>query len=165
VSVDTGITGSSSEVLVLAVRDVEMSLGVTVFLCETKIDDVDLVSTLANAHQEVIGLDITVDEGLGVDVFDTGNELIGKKKYSLKRELAVAEVEKILQTRAEEIDDHGVVVTFGTEPANERNTNTTSQGLVNTGFVFQLRVLGFDILKLDGNLFTRNDVGSCYGMS
>jgi len=165
VSVDTGVTGSSSEVLVLAIRDVEVSLGVTVFLCKTEIDDVDLVSTLANTHQEVVGLDITVDEGLGVNVFDAGNELIGEKEDGLQRELAVAEVEKILQTGSQEINDHSIVVTFSTEPTNERNTNTTGERLVDTGFVFKLGVLGFDVLKLDGNLLTGDDVGAYMVMS
>jgi hypothetical protein len=159
-SVDTGVTGSSSEVLVLTVRNVEVSLGVTVFLRETKINHVDLVTTLANTHQEVVGLDITVDEGLGVDVFNAGDELIGEKQDRLQRELAVAEVEKILQTRAQQIDDHGIVVTFGAKPANERNADTTRERLVDTGFIFELGVLGLDTLKLDGNLLARDNVGS-----
>lgn len=160
VSVDTGITGSSSQVLVLTVRDVEVSLGVAVFLCETKIDDVDLVSTLTDTHQEVVGLDITMNEGLGVDVFDAGDELVGEKKNGLQGELAVAEVEKVLQTGTKEIDDHSIVVTFGTEPADEGNTDTTGERLVDTGFVFELRVLGLDVLKLDGDFLTGDDVGT-----
>jgi hypothetical protein len=165
VSVDTGVTGSSSKVLVLTVRDVEMGLGVTVFLCKTEINDINLVSTLSNAHQEVIGLDITMDEGLGVDVFDAGDELIGEKEDGLQRKLAVTEVEKILQTGTQEIDDHGIVVTFGTEPTNERNTDTTGERLVDTGFIFQLGVLGFDVLELDGDLLTGDDVGAYVAMS
>lgn len=60
--VDRSITRGTREVLVLSVRDVEVSLGIAVLLGETEIDHVDLVTTLANAHQEVVGLDITVDE-------------------------------------------------------------------------------------------------------
>lgn len=157
-SVDTSITGSSSKVLVLTVRDVEVSLGVAVFLCETEINHVDLVATLANTHEEVVGLDITVDERLGVDVFDAGNKLIGKKQDGLQRELAVAEVEKILQTGTKQIDNHGIVITFGTKPTNEGDTDTTGERLVDTGFIFQLGMLGLDALKLDGNLLTGDDV-------
>lgn len=94
--VDGGITGSTSQVLVLTVRDVEVSLGVPVLLGETKVDDIHLIAPLTNAHQEVVGLDISVDERLGVDVLDTGDELVGKEKDGLERELAVAEVEEIL---------------------------------------------------------------------
>lgn len=60
--VDGGITGRAGQVLVLSVRNVEVSLGIAVLLGKTKVDHVDLVATLANAHEEVVGLDISVDE-------------------------------------------------------------------------------------------------------
>lgn len=160
VGVDGGITSSSGQVLVLPIRDVEVGLGVTVFLGQTEIDDIDLVAALADAHEEVIRLDITVDEGLGVDVLDAGDELIGQQKNGLQGELAVAEVEEILQAGAEEIKNHGIVVTLGTEPADKWDTDTTSERLVDTGLIFELGVLGLDRLKLDGNLFTGDDVGA-----
>jgi hypothetical protein len=161
VSVDTGITGSTSKVLVLAVRDVEVGLGVAVLLGQTEIDHVDLVTTLANTHEEVVGLDITVNEGLGVDVFDAGDELIGEEKNGLQGELAVAEVEQVLETGTQEVDNHGVVVALSTEPADEGDTDTTGERLVDASLIFELRVLGLDALKLDGDLFTGNDVGAC----
>jgi hypothetical protein len=61
-SVDGSITGSTGQVLILTVWDVEMSLGVTVLLGKTEINDIDLVTTLSYAHEEVVWLDITVDE-------------------------------------------------------------------------------------------------------
>lgn len=137
-----------------------MSLGVTVLLGQTEINDIDLVAALADAHQEVVWLDITVDEGLGVDVLDTGDQLISKEEDGLEGELSVAEVEEIFQTGAEKVEDHGIVVTLGTEPADKWDTDTTSEGLVDTSLIFELRVLGFDGLELDGDLFARDDVGS-----
>jgi hypothetical protein len=160
VRVDGGITSSSGQVLVLPIRDVEVSLGVTVFLGQTEIDDIDLVAALADTHEEVVGLDITVDEGLGVDVLDARDELIGQQKNGLQGELAVAEVEKILQAGSEEIKNHGIVVTLSAEPADKWDTNTSGERLVDTGLIFELGVLGLDRLKLDGNLFTRDDVGA-----
>lgn len=100
VSVDGGVTGGTSQVLVLSVGNVEVRLGVAVLLSQTEIDDIDLVATLADTHQEVVGLDITVDKGFGVNVLDARDELVGKQENSLERELAVAEVEQILQTGA-----------------------------------------------------------------
>jgi hypothetical protein len=160
VGVDGSITSSSGKVLVLSVRDVEVSLGVSVLLSKTEIDHVHLVSTLANAHEEVVGLDITVDERLGMDVLDSGDELIGKKQDRLEGEFPVAEVEKILQTGTEEIQDHGVVVTFRAEPSDEGDTDTAGEGLVDTGLILELRVLGLDRLELDSNFLTRDDIGS-----
>ena len=73
VSVDRGITGGTRQVLVLPVGDVEVRLRVSELLCQTKVDDVDLVATFADSHEEVVGLDVTVDEVAGVDVLHTRN--------------------------------------------------------------------------------------------
>jgi hypothetical protein len=102
-----------------------------------------------------------VNERLGVDVFNARDKLIGKEKDRLERELAVAKVEEILQAGSEEVDNHGVVVTFGTEPANERDSNTTGKRLVDTGFIFELRVLSLDTFKLDGNFLAGDNVRAC----
>jgi hypothetical protein len=159
-SVDRGITSSTGQVLVLPIRDVEMSLGVTVLLGKTEIDNVDLVATLANTHEEVVGLDITVNEGLGVNVLDARDELIREEENGLQGELSVAEVEKILQTGAEEIENHSIVVTLGSEPADKRDADASCEGLVDTSLILELWVLGLDGFKLDGDFFTRDDVGS-----
>jgi len=158
--VDAGIAGGTSQVLVLSIRDVEVSLGITVFLGQTKIDNVDLVAALANAHEEVVRLYVTVDERLGVDVLDAGDELVGEEKDGLQRELAVAEVEEVLEGGAEQVQDHSIVVALGTEPPHEGNANTAGEGLVDTGLVFELRVLGLDALELDGDLLSGDDVGA-----
>ena len=68
--VDTSIASSTGQVLVFPVRDMEVSLRVPVFLRKAKIDDVDLVASLSDAHQEVVWLDITMDKRLCVDVLD-----------------------------------------------------------------------------------------------
>ena len=159
-SINRGISGSAGKVLVLSVGNVEVGLGVTVLLGETKVDDVDLIAAFANAHQEVVGLDITMNEGLGVDVLDARDELVGQEQDGLERELPVAEVEEVLQAGAEEIDDHGIVVTLGTEPADKRNTDTASEGLVNTSLVLELGMLGLDALEFDGDLLPGDDVSA-----
>jgi hypothetical protein len=160
VSVDAGIAGGTSQVLVLTVRDVEVRLGVTVLLGETKVDDVDLVAALANAHEEVVRLDVAVDERLGVDVLDAGDELVGEQQDRLQRELAVAEVEEVLERGAEQVQDHGVVVALGAEPADEGDADTAGERLVDAGLIFELGVLGLDALELDGDLLARDDVGT-----
>jgi hypothetical protein len=142
----------------------EVGLGVAVLLSKTEIDDIDLVATLSDAHEEVVRLDVAVDERLGVDVLDAGDELVGQEKNSLQRELAVAEVEQVLQGRSQEVENHGIVVTLGTEPANKGNSDATSEGLVDASLILKLRVLGLDALELDGDFFARDDVGACGGI-
>ena len=53
-------------------------------------------------------------------------ELVGEKKHSLEGEFSVAKVEQVLQTRAEEIQNHCVVVAFCAKPSNEGNADAAS---------------------------------------
>jgi hypothetical protein len=50
----------------------QVRLGVTVLLGQTEIDNVDLIAALADSHEKVVWLNVTVDEVPGVHVFDTG---------------------------------------------------------------------------------------------
>ena len=161
VSVDGSIASGAGQVLVLTVRDVEVRLRVPILLGQTKVDNIHLIPSLANAHQEVVRLDITMDEGLGVDVFDAGDELVGEQQHGLERELAVAEVEEVFERWAEQVEHHGVVVTFRAEPSYEGDADAAGEGFVDAGFVLQLRVLGLDALEFDGDLFAGDDVGAC----
>jgi len=61
-SVDGRVTSGTSEVLVLSVRDMKVRFGITVLLCQTKVNNIDLVSTLPDSHQEVVGLDVSMNE-------------------------------------------------------------------------------------------------------
>ena len=158
--VDRGITSSAGQVLVLSVRDVEVSLRVPVLLGKTKINDVDLVASLADAHEEVVGLDITVDEGLGVNVLDAGDELVGQQQDRLQGEFTVAEVEEILETGAEEVKDHGVIVALGSKPADERDADAAGERLVNAGLILELGMLRLGALELDGDLFSRDNISA-----
>ena len=127
VGVDARIASSAGEILILAVRDMEVRLRVTVLLGEAKVNHIDLVATLPNAHQEVVRLDVTMDEGLGVDVLDARDQLIREQQDRLQGEFPVAEVEEVLQARSQEVQDHGIVVTLGAEPAYEWDTDTSGK--------------------------------------
>ena len=74
--IDAGITSGTRQILVLAVWNVEVGLWVTIFLSKSKVDDINLVAPLANAHEEVVRFNITVNEGFRMDVFDPGDELV-----------------------------------------------------------------------------------------
>lgn len=71
--VDGGVASGPRQVLVLSVGDVEVGLGVPEFLRKPKVDDVDLVAALANAHEEIVRLDVAVNEVAGMDIFDAGD--------------------------------------------------------------------------------------------
>ncbi len=156
--VDARITSGASEILVLSVRDVEMSLGVAVLLGQAEINYVDLVATLSNPHEKVIGFDVTMNEGLGMNVLDAGDELVRKEENRLQREFSVAEVEQVLQTGTEQIENHSIIVAFRSRPTHEGDADTAGERLVHTSFILELWVLCFDTLELDSNLLARDDV-------
>jgi len=96
-----------------------------------------------------------------VNVFDAGDELISQQEDRLEGEFAAAKVEEVFKRGTEEVQDHGVVITFCTEPADKGDTDTACEGFVDAGFVLKLGVLGFDGFELDGDFFTRDDVCAC----
>jgi hypothetical protein len=95
-----------------------------------------------------------------MDVLDAGDQLIGEQQHRLEGELAVAEVEQVLQAGAKQVENHGIVVALGAEPANEGNADAASERLVDAGLILKLGVLGLDALELDGDLLAGDDVGA-----
>jgi len=65
------VTRRSRQTFVLTERDVLLRRRVDVLFGETKVDDVDdmLLPVGVPSNQEVLGLDVPVDEVLGVDIF------------------------------------------------------------------------------------------------
>lgn len=72
-SVYGGIAGRASQILVLAIGDVLMCAGVTVFLGQAKVNDVNQVALLPQTHQEIVWLHISVNKVLGVNVFNAAD--------------------------------------------------------------------------------------------
>lgn len=62
--VDGGIAGRAGQVLVLSVWYVLVCAGVSVLLGQAEVNDVNEVAFLPQAHEEVIGLHVSVDEVL-----------------------------------------------------------------------------------------------------
>jgi hypothetical protein len=88
----------------------------------------------------------------------TAYQLIRKEKNSLETELAVAEVEQVLERGPKKIQYHSVVVALGTVPPHERDADTTGESLVHLRLILELRMLGFNRLELDGDFLARYDV-------
>jgi hypothetical protein len=73
-------------------------------------------------------------------------KLICEQKHSLQAKLALAKVKEVFQRGAEQIEHHGVVVTFCAEPADERHADAACEGLVDFAFILKLRMLSLDRL-------------------
>ncbi len=72
----------------------------------------------AKANEEIVRFDISMDETFGVDVFESAEELIGQHEDCFELEASTAVVEEIFEGRAEEVEDHDVVVAFDSVPAD-----------------------------------------------
>ena len=69
-SCNGGISGSSSQIFAVLVRNM-ITLTIHVTLSETKINNVDSVaSRFSSSDKEVIRLDITVNNSLGMDLLE-----------------------------------------------------------------------------------------------
>ena len=71
--VDQCVARNTCQDLIFTLWNVEVGLGVTELLGETKVNDIDFVIALSNAHQEVTLLDVTMYEIAGVDILDARN--------------------------------------------------------------------------------------------
>eukprot|EP00754_Rhynchopus_humris_P023692 Rhum_TRINITY_DN14846_c4_g1::Rhum_TRINITY_DN14846_c4_g1_i4::g.122834::m.122834 len=163
VRVDRRVPRRARQVLALLVRDVLVRLRVAVLLRQTEVDHVHVVSLLRHTHQEVVGLDVTVKEVLGVRELDTRDHLVGEHQGGLDTELPVHEVEQVFEGGAEKVDNHDVVVALHAVPVHLRDADgrgAAVQDLVQTGLVEELRVPGFHRLKLDRHRLAGLDVGS-----
>ncbi|KAJ8577597.1 hypothetical protein ON010_g1609 [Phytophthora cinnamomi] len=157
VRVDGGVTRRAREVLVLTVGDVLVRLGVAVLLGQTEVDDVHDLGPLAQADEEVVRLDVAVDEVLRVAVLEAAQQLVGDHQHGLELEAAAAVVEQVLERRAEQVDDHHVLVAAPQPTARSKLTSAV-EDLVDLGLVEQLRVLALDGLELDADLLARRHV-------
>jgi len=62
--IDAGVSCSARQVLVLAVRYMLVCFRVAVLLCQSEVDDVHKVTLLAETHQKIVRLYITMDKVL-----------------------------------------------------------------------------------------------------
>lgn len=93
-------------------------------LGQAKINDVDDVALGTGSHEEILGLDIAMEQVLGVDVLESTKELVGDEEDSLERKGPVAVVEQVLKGGAEEVHDEDVEVILIAEPPDTRDSHS-----------------------------------------
>lgn len=69
--INRGITGSSSQVFVFSVWDMQMTTWVSVLFSEPEINHIDLVAPLSIAHEEIVWFDIAMQEVFRMDKFNS----------------------------------------------------------------------------------------------
>ena len=80
VGVNAHVSSSSSETLVLPVRNVLVSVGIDVFLRQSEVNNVDDLPLLRGlpSDEKVLGLHVSVDQMLRVDVLHPRNLTISE---------------------------------------------------------------------------------------
>lgn len=94
-SVDTHVTGGTTETLPFPVRNVLLGFGVPVLLGHTEIDDVNHVFALGSrsSNQKVVRFDVSVNQVFLVDSLDPRDHLLCDHGTSLDRECPSTHVE------------------------------------------------------------------------
>ena len=111
-TVDAGETCRANQMWFPGTTGIGLHLGITAFRSKAQIRHIYLISMLPYTHQEVHRLDISMDDALRMDSSETTNELVSEHQYCFEGELAAAKVEKVFQTRPQEIKHHSVVFAF-----------------------------------------------------
>lgn len=96
-------------------------------LGRAKINNVDDVALGTGSHKEILGLDIAMEQVLGVDVLESRKELVGDQEDSPERKGPVAVVEQVLKVGAKEVHDEDVEVILIAEPPDTRDSHTPGQ--------------------------------------
>ena len=107
------------------------------FRGEAQIRHINPIPLLPHTHQEVLGFDVSMDDTLGMHIFQTMNELVGEDQHGFERELATAEVEQVFQTRSQKIKHHRVIFAFRLISVDSWNTDTVRKGSIGISFAFQ----------------------------
>ena len=108
-SVDTSISGSSSQVFAISEWNV-FAIGAFVAFGKTKINNVNCIFGLfSSSGHEIIWLDISMDNTFLMHDLDSLDHLHCDVEHSLQVELSPAFLEQILHTLAEKVHHHDVV--------------------------------------------------------
>ncbi len=71
--INTRVPGRSGQILVLLVRNVEMSPRISVLFSESKVNHIDLISAAPKTHEKVVWLDVSVEKVFRMNEFYPGN--------------------------------------------------------------------------------------------
>ena len=110
VSGNRSVPSSSSQIFAILVRDV-LSFAILVAFGQTEVDDVDVVARrLRASNQEIIGLDVSVNYALVVDLLDSTNHLLANHQDCFEVKVSLASLEKVLDRWSEQIHHHHMEV-------------------------------------------------------
>jgi hypothetical protein len=104
-----------------------------------------------------------MEEALGMDVFDSGDGLVGDKEDGFERKSSAAVVEEILKRRAENVVNQRVEVALLPEPPHARDSHPAGQRLVCLLLASERLGVISHIRELYGDFLARLEVGPYLG--
>mmetsp|Transcript_46941 Transcript_46941/g.124749 ORF Transcript_46941/g.124749 Transcript_46941/m.124749 type:complete len:218 (+) Transcript_46941:413-1066(+) len=105
--IDRGVPRRAREVQTLLYLHVRL---VEVALAQSKVDHVQMMRLVLDTPHEVLGFDVSVDNALGVQVLHSAQELLSDEDSGLDGETSLALMSAILQTPAQGLHHHAVVL-------------------------------------------------------
>lgn len=106
------------------------------FRGEAQIRHINQIPLLFHTYQEILRLEGSMNDALGLDIFETVKELVDDHQRSLEREFATAVVEKVFQTRPQKIKHHSFILTLRPMIMDAWNTDTIRKGSIDISFAF-----------------------------
>ena len=103
------------------------SFWIAISLGEAEIDNINDVLFFAVAYQEVIGFHVPVNEVIIVQEFESLDHLVSDHERRLNCEFTLAEVERVFETRTEQVHDHRIVVALYPKPVNRWYSSCNDQ--------------------------------------
>ena len=82
VGVNGGVSCSSRQILVFSIGNM-LAVSLDVPLCQSKINDENLMRPLSGSNEKIIWLDIPMQKVAGMDVLDTRDQLISDHQHCL----------------------------------------------------------------------------------
>ena len=125
---------------------------------QTIVDEEEFITVSSNSHEEIIWFNVSMNEILVVQEFDSSDHLIGEHEHGFHGESSWTKVEQIFQRWTQEVHDQNVIVPFGTIPSNVWNSNTSLEDFIQFWLIKKLGVPCFDRFQFDGNFFAIGDV-------
>ena len=106
--IERGISGSSRQVLAISEGNV-LSVRASVELGETEVNDVDEIFRLIiTAYQEVVGLDVAMEDSLGVDTLYQPDHLDSDHASGAQVKFVLAVLKEVLQALTQQVHDHNM---------------------------------------------------------
>lgn len=128
------------------------ALRILIALGQAKVNHIQFVAIPADAHQKVIWLHVAVYKTMLMHALEAHQQLIGQHEDCLQREVALAQVEQILQRGAQQLHDQRIEALLAAVVQECRQSSMRTDLLIDLCLVAQQWILDIDRLDFDSHI-------------